>query len=145
MIRAFALSASLASFALVLGVCGCHEEPTIVIKFEPNDAAMKPADMARPADMTRIADMTPAKVASKEAKHECKRATDCALEALDCCDCANGGKQHAVPKKQLAKLKAERAKRCKDAMCTMMLSTDPTCGQQADCVQGACVMAPKAK
>jgi hypothetical protein len=28
-------------------------------------------------------------------------------------------------------------------MCTMMLSTDPTCGQEADCVNGACVMVPK--
>jgi hypothetical protein len=67
------------------------------------------------------------------------------LEPLDCCDCANGGRQHAVPKKQLAKVKAERAKRCKNAMCTMMLSTDPTCGQQADCVAGECVMVPKKK
>jgi hypothetical protein len=144
MIRAFAFLASFAS-VLALSVCGCHEEPTIVIKFEPNDAAVKPGDQARPADMTRPPDLAPAKIAVKEAKHECKRATDCVLEPLDCCDCANGGRQHAVPKKQLAKIKAERVKRCKNAMCTMMLSTDPTCGQQPDCVEGACVMVPKTK
>jgi hypothetical protein len=133
------------TFALAIAVCGCHEEPTIVIKFEPNDAALKPVDLAHPADLSRAADLAPVRVGTKEAKHECKRATDCVLEPLDCCDCANGGRQHAVAKKQLAKIKAERAKRCKNAMCTMMLSTDPTCGQQADCVDGACVMAPKAK
>lgn len=137
------IRASAILFVLAVAVCGCHEEPTIVIKFEPNDAATRPADLARPADMSRMPDLAPVKVAAKEAKHECKRTADCVLEPLDCCDCANGGRQHAVPKKQLAKLKAERAKRCKNAMCTMMLSTDPTCGQQADCVEGVCVMVPK--
>jgi hypothetical protein len=125
---------------LAFGFAGCHEEPTIVIKFEPNDATVKP-DQARPADMSRAADMTPAKAAAP--KHECKRAADCAVEPLDCCDCANGGRQHSVAKKDLAKLKVARAKKCKDQMCTMMLSTDPTCGQEADCVNGECVMVPK--
>ena len=129
--------------ALAFVVVGCHEEPTIVIKFEPNDATVKPLDLARPADMTRAADLATVKTAAKSGKPECKRAADCVVQPVDCCDCANGGRQHSVAKKELAKLKAEHDKRCKGAMCTMMLSTDPTCGQKADCVDGACVMVPK--
>jgi len=132
-----------------LGVVGCREEPTIVIKFEPNDlaGAAKPADLGaapKPADLAVVAvEKKKPKAAGTAA--ECKVAADCVVEPVDCCDCANGGRQHAVPKKQLAKVKAERAKRCKNAMCTMMLSTDPSCGQRADCVDGACVMAAAKK
>ena len=39
----------------------------------------------------------------------------------------------------------QRAERCKTTMCTMMLSTDPTCGQRPDCVDGQCVMVPAKK
>jgi hypothetical protein len=132
---------------------GCREEPTIVIKFEPNDmtghlaasaAAAKPADLAaapKPADMALAA------VEKKKppAKAECKTAADCVVEPVECCDCANGGKQHAIAKKLAAASKAARAEKCKAKMCTMMLSTDPSCGQRADCVDGACVMAAAKK
>lgn len=130
---------------LALLAFGCREEPTIVIKFQPNDlaAAKKPADMSPtppPADLA---------VATVEKKKghaaECKVAADCVVEPVDCCDCANGGKQHAISKKAAAAAKAARTERCKTAMCTMMLSTDPSCGQRADCVDGACVMAAKKK
>ena len=126
---------------------GCREEPTIVIKFEPNDmagAAKKAADMvvaAAPADLAVAAVEKKAPEKKKGAARECKVAADCVVEPLDCCDCANGGKQHAIAKKAAAAAKAARAERCKSAMCTMMLSTDPSCGQRADCVDGACVMA----
>ncbi|MCA1665611.1 MAG: hypothetical protein LC659_15310, partial [Myxococcales bacterium] len=76
---------------------------------------------------------------------ECKVAADCVIEPVDCCDCANGGKQHAIAKKAAAAAKAARAGRCKGKMCTMMLSTDPSCGQRAQCVEGACVMAAAKK
>ena len=129
---------------------GCREEPTIVIKFEPNDMAKvaRPADMtvaaaAKPADLAVAAAPTAEKKKGKAA--ECKVAADCVLEPLDCCDCANGGKQHAIAKKAAAAAKAARAERCKAQMCTMMLSTDPSCGQRADCVDGACVMAAAKK
>jgi hypothetical protein len=139
-----ALCFSLAILASFVGA-GCHEEPTIVIKFEPNDAAAKPADLARGADLGRPADLAAAKptAAAGDKKRECKTAADCVLEPSDCCDCANGGQQHAVAKKNLAKLEAERHKRCKTAVCTMMFSTDPSCGQKAECVDGACAMVAK--
>jgi hypothetical protein len=128
---------------------GCREEPTIVIKFEPNDmtgtAVAKAADLGaapKPADMTVVAEAKPEK---KKGPAECKRAADCVVEPLECCDCANGGKQHAVSKKAAAAAKAAHAAKCKAAMCTMMLSTDPSCGMRADCVDGACVMAAKKK
>ena len=133
-----------AAFALLFVVVGCREEPTIVIKFEPNDmtghaVAAKPSDLAtapKPADMaTAVAEK------KKGGKPECKVAADCVVEPLECCDCANGGKQHAIAKKAAAAAKAARAEKCKAKMCTMMLSTDPSCGQRAACVEGQCVMA----
>lgn len=135
----------LVALGLAFVAAGCREEPTIVIKFEPNDlaGAKKPADMST-APKPPVADLAvvteaPAK---KKGKAECKVAADCVVEPADCCDCANGGKQHAIPKKAAAASKAARAERCKTKMCTMMLSTDPTCGQRPDCVDGQCVMVP---
>lgn len=134
--------------ALVLGAVlfGCREEPTIVIKFEPNDLSgaavtAKPGDMAM-APKPAAADMA---VVAKKKKGppECKVAADCVVEPVECCDCANGGKQHAVSKKVAAASKKARAAECKAKMCTMMLSTNPTCGMRADCVDGACTMVPK--
>jgi hypothetical protein len=102
----------------------------------------KPADLAAaptPADLA-VAAKAPAK---KKGPPECKVAADCVVEPLECCDCANGGKQHAVTKKAAAAGKAAHDAKCKTKMCTMMLSTDPSCGMRADCVDGACVMGPK--
>lgn len=131
-------------------IVGCREEPTIVIKFEPNDLAgvtvvAKPADMTVVADLAVAAKKAPVVEKKKGAAAECKVAADCVVEPVDCCDCANGGKQHAVAKKAAAAAKAARVERCKGKMCTMMLSTDPSCGQRADCVDGACVMAAAKK
>lgn len=132
------------SLACVALFAACHEEPTIVIKFEPNDmSGAKSADLAPrsvAADLA-MAPPTSGKPVAKTA--ECKVAADCVVEPIDCCDCANGGKQHAVSKKVAAAGKSARAEKCKTAVCTMMLSTDPSCGQRADCVKGACVMVKK--
>ena len=133
-------------------IVGCREEPTIVIKFEPNDLARTPA-VAKPADMVAtvaavhsadlgVVDKGPDKK-SKRAALECKVAADCVIEPEECCDCANGGKQHAIAKKKAVAAKARATEKCKTKMCTMMLSTDPSCEQRADCVDGACVMVKK--
>jgi hypothetical protein len=126
-----------------------------VIKFEPNDLAgtRKPADMSlaaapKPSDLavaTTATTIEKKALPKKGAAAECKTAADCVLEPLECCDCANGGKQHAIAKKGLAAAKAAHAEKCKTQMCTMMLSTDPSCGQRADCVEGQCVMVAKKK
>ncbi len=142
--------------AVLLCAVGCREEPTIVIKFEPNDLAglaAKPAldlgtkPAARAADLAVVAEEPgPQKKLSQKkqkAAGECKVAADCVVVPSECCDCANGGKQHAIPKKALAAAQAARADKCKAKMCTMMLSTDPSCGQRPDCVDGACVMTKK--
>ncbi|MGZ3428552.1 MAG: hypothetical protein ACXVCV_17990 [Polyangia bacterium] len=145
-------SVAAVGFALSLFIVGCREEPTIVIKFEPNDlaGAAKVADMS--SVVTKPADLAVATIEKKAppekkkgAPAECKVAADCVLEPTDCCDCANGGKQHAIAKKLAAASKAARAEKCKKQMCTMMLSTDPSCGQRADCVDGQCVMAATKK
>jgi hypothetical protein len=146
MTRAFLASLVLAS-AVSLG--GCREEPTIVIKFEPNDlSGGRPTDLAvatsattRPADLGVAKKGVATKPAAKTA--ECRVAADCVLEPVDCCDCANGGQQHALSRRVAVAAKSARAEKCKRAVCTMMLSTDPSCGQRADCVNGACVMAKK--
>jgi hypothetical protein len=136
--------------ALMLScLAACHEEPTIVIKFEPNDlagAAARPVDLGAPAAARAVADLAVAaadKSAHKKPALECKKAADCVVVPAECCDCANGGKQHAIAKKELAEAKTARAERCKGKMCTMMMSTDPSCGQRPDCVDGACVMVKK--
>src|SRR5437870_1347439 len=116
-------------------LCACHEEPTIVIKFEPNDlstaataTSRKPTAPAvsdggaRPHDAgSRAVDKAPISAAP-----ECAHTADCVVVPEECCDCANGGQQHAVPKARARALRAEQMKKCKGIMCTMMLSTDPT-------------------
>lgn len=120
----------------------CRDEPTIVIKFEPSDlaAARAPVSVDAGAPARAPADLGAPKQAS-----ECKAAADCIVVPAECCDCANGGRQHAIAKAHAAAAKKARAKQCAGVMCTMMASTDPTCGKRADCVAGACVMVDKPK
>jgi len=160
MTRASVAAVAFTLVAAVFAGAGCRDEPTIVIKFEPNDmsgakgaaakagdlgAATKPADLATAVTAAKPADLGPiaTKKGEKGKAAECKVAADCVVMPVDCCDCANGGKQHSVPKKQAAALKAAHAEKCKAALCTMMLSTDPSCGQRPDCVDGACEMVKK--
>jgi hypothetical protein len=111
-----------------------------VIRFEPSDADVKP----RPTLPTPTPTPTPTpSLPTTTTKKECKTAADCAVVPEDCCDCANGGRQQAIAKKKLAAAKAARQAHCKHTMCTMMLSTDPTCGMRAECVAGACAMVKK--
>lgn len=132
---------------VISGCSGCHEEPTIVIRFEPTDADVKPS----PSPSIRVVaspSPTPTPMPAhvppvKHAKKECKVDADCAVVPEDCCDCANGGRQQAIPKKQVAAHQTERGKRCGKVMCTMMFSTDPTCGMRAACVAGQCTMLKK--
>jgi len=143
-IRGEAVRASL--WCLVPLLMACREEPTIVIKFEPADMSGAQAAKAPDLGAAKAPDLgaarTPDGGAAKKIA-ECKTAADCAVEPDGCCDCANGGKQRAIAKARAAASKQERAKHCADTMCTMMLSTDPTCGMRADCVSGACVMIKK--
>jgi hypothetical protein len=129
--------------AAVVAAAGCHEEPTIVIRFEPTVdgaaqvAAPKRVDAATAPDLGGPA--------------ECKSAADCAVEPDDCCDCAHGGRLRPVARAQLSARRAARQSRCKEQMCAAMLSTDPSCEAKPECVGGHCVLAlrktirPKAK
>jgi hypothetical protein len=56
----------------------------------------------------------------------------------DCCPCSQGGKQHAIPKKQKETYEKERKKRCTDTACTEMMSDDPSCSQHPFCGAGIC-------
>jgi hypothetical protein len=69
---------------------------------------------------------------------DCKTDKDCILVADDCCPCAEGGKQHAIPKKEKDTYEKDRKKRCADAACTEMVSTDPSCSQRPFCGAGIC-------
>jgi hypothetical protein len=126
-----------------LGCNGCHEEPTIIIRFEPTDADVKPSPVAVTAPAPTPTPAPRVLPPVKHAKKECKADTDCEVVPEDCCDCANGGRQQALPKSRVAAFKAERGKRCGKVMCTMMFSTDPTCGMRAQCQSGQCVMTKK--
>src|SRR5207253_8889038 len=80
------------------GCIGCHEEPTIVIRFEPSDADVKPRAPSPTPTPTPTPTPSPASPA-KTAKKECKTSSDCVVVPDDCCDCANGGRQQAIAKK----------------------------------------------
>jgi hypothetical protein len=129
--------------ALLAGCNGCHEEPTIVIRFEPSDADVKPPRSAPTPTPSPSPSPSLTGPPSKTAKKECKTAADCVVVPEDCCDCANGGRQQAIPKAKQAAAKASRAAHCKHTMCTMMISTDPSCGMRAECVAGQCQMVKK--
>src|SRR6185503_12453623 len=72
------------------------------------------------------------------ATDDCKKDSDCIVVIDDCCSCAQGGKQRAIPKKQRDAYEKERKKRCTDTACTEAMSTDPTCTQEAFCAVGIC-------
>ena len=65
----------------------------------------------------------------------------------DCCSCNQGGKQHAIPKKDKASYEKERKKRCAGTtMCTEVMSDDPSCTEVPFCGAGICELgAPPAK
>jgi hypothetical protein len=69
---------------------------------------------------------------------DCKTDADCVLVPDDCCPCSQGGKQHAIPKKQKETYEKERKKRCTDTACTEMMSDDPSCSQHPFCGAGIC-------
>jgi hypothetical protein len=150
MIRAWHSLIAVAAVAFVLG--GCKEEPTIVIKFEPNDlSAPKPLDLSTRAAAAALPDGGAAVVdegkATKPGKGaaECKVAADCVAESVDCCGCNNGGKQHAIAKAKAAASAAKRKAHCAHTMCPMVISNDPSCSQVPACVQGACVLTAATK
>jgi hypothetical protein len=69
---------------------------------------------------------------------DCKTDADCVVVSDDCCACPQGGKQHAIPKKEKSAYEKDLRKRCSDAACTEVMSQDPTCTQHAMCAAGIC-------
>jgi hypothetical protein len=125
-------------------VGGCHEEPTIVIRFEPTDAAVRPhVDAARSSTAVAAAPAAGLAVSpdlGSAPGAECKAASECVAEPVDCCDCAHGGALRAISKAAAVRAKPSRRTRCKDQVCAAMMSTDPSCARKPDCVDGRCVL-----
>ena len=151
MVRAAYIVATLLLAVFSVAVVGCKEEPTIVIKFEPNDlGTTKPADLlpplvprdaARPADLATVAAKgDEGKGGKPAAGGECKVAADCVVEPVDCCNCNSGGSQHAIAKSKAAASAAKRASKCGHTMCPMFVSHDKSCSMEPACVDGACVL-----
>jgi hypothetical protein len=69
---------------------------------------------------------------------DCKTDADCVAVSDDCCPCSQGGKQHAIPKKDRAAYEKDLKKRCTDTACTEVMSEDPTCTQKPFCAAGIC-------
>jgi hypothetical protein len=69
---------------------------------------------------------------------DCKTDSDCVLVSDDCCSCSQGGKQHAIPKKEKAAYEKDLKKRCSETACTEAMSDDPTCSQKPICAAGIC-------
>jgi hypothetical protein len=69
---------------------------------------------------------------------DCKTDKDCVPVPDDCCRCSEGGKQHAIPRKDKDAYEKDRKKRCAETACTEMVSTDPSCAQRPFCGAGIC-------
>ena len=69
---------------------------------------------------------------------DCKKDADCVAVVDDCCSCSEGGKQRAIPKKDLASYEKDRKKRCGGTACTEVMSQDATCAQKPFCAAGIC-------
>ena len=119
-----AVTSLLLSFCVATAMGGCKEDPAIVIRFDA-------PDLAGSAGLR-----LDAAVAPRPGAPDCEKDVDCGMEVDGCCDCANGGKQRAVSKKHPAV--APHAP-C-DSLCTMMISTDPSCSKRPVCVGGSCVL-----
>jgi hypothetical protein len=157
MIRATSFAvAVVASCVMVCAMSGCREEPTIVIKFEPNDLSGAGGAKAATRDLSTVAvaDLGTAAAPAKADKPgapakggvaECKTAADCTLIPVECCGCNNGGGQQAVSKAKQHAAQAAQKSRCAKTMCPMMMSHDPSCAQLAACIGGTCTLAPLKK
>jgi hypothetical protein len=75
---------------------------------------------------------------------DCKTDKDCVAVPDDCCPCSEGGKQHAIPKKDKDSYEKDRRKRCADAACTESISNDPSCSQKPFCAAGICELTDEA-
>lgn len=69
---------------------------------------------------------------------DCKKDTDCVVVPDDCCSCNQGGKQHAIPKKEKDAYEKARKKRCGGTACAEMMSEDASCSKHAFCGAGIC-------
>jgi hypothetical protein len=69
---------------------------------------------------------------------DCKNDSDCIAVSDDCCSCSQGGKQHAIPKKEKAAYEKDLKKRCTETACTEVMSDDPSCSQKPICAAGIC-------
>jgi len=139
--------------SLFLSLClfagACEREPAIVIRFDPVDLSgrdlQKARDLATARDAATPTDLAlqpTAKIAPVfgAGAMRCHAEKDCVIVPDGCCGCANGGKQAAALQRDEKSLRATQRAQCKDVMCTMMVSNDPTCGKRAACVEGSCAM-----
>jgi hypothetical protein len=142
------------SFALLsLLLLACHDEPTFVITFAPQDltaAAATPRVDQAPSTTAAVTATDGGAAVAKTAPPPsttpaiaCKVAGDCAVAPVECCDCNSGGKQQLVAKTKLAAYEKDRASRCKGKVCVAMLSSDESCGMVAGCVDGKCALVTK--
>lgn len=69
---------------------------------------------------------------------DCKKDADCVAVVDDCCPCSEGGKQHAIPKKDKTGYEKDRHKRCEGTACTEVMSQDASCAQRPFCAAGIC-------
>lgn len=143
--------AAFLALALSLSIwAGCHDEPTIVITFAPQDLAGGARDLAAakvalaPASdggtaVTRAAADGGAAKTAAQAVEKCARDADCVLAQDGCCACSSGGKRVAIAKSRAKAFAAKQALECKHTMCPMFVSNDPSCAEVvAVCRAGAC-------
>ena len=136
------------AWMLVLAMCsiGCEREPAIMVRFDAADLASRgdfsvvAKDAASAPAQGSTVDAGGTATVEKTKRTQCKSDADCVLVPVECCSCANGGRLRAIAKHDEDAARAAQTKKCADVMCTMMVSTDPSCGQRPSCVANQCTL-----
>ena len=62
----------------------------------------------------------------------------CVKVKADCCGCQEGGKNIPINRNYKSYWESKLRKKCKDVMCPMVISNDPSCSQKVSCIDNRC-------
>ncbi|MFQ6010008.1 MAG: hypothetical protein ACE5J7_02715 [Candidatus Aenigmatarchaeota archaeon] len=77
-------------------------------------------------------------VQQEASTYSCVSDSDCVKVDAGCCGCTAGGKATAINKNFVEQWDANLTGSCKDIVCAMVMSDDPSCFAEPKCVQGEC-------
>lgn len=72
--------------------------------------------------------------------HSCVKNDDCVVLTKGCCGCRNGGAVMAVSRMHAQAIENEQRQECAGKVCMQVISNDASCGKEAACENGVCVL-----